>query len=218
MITIKKLNTVSELQKFVEFPFSLFKNNPYWAPPIISDELESFDPDKNPVFDHADAHFFIAYKDNRPVGRIAAILNWLEVEKQGKPKIRFGWFDAVDDLEVTRALLKKVENVGRKHQLQYIEGPVGFSNMDKAGMLVEGFDELNTMITWYGLPYYSTHFEQLGFEKAKEWVEFNIKIPGDGPFEKVERFANLILEKYNLKVVHFPANRRYWIMRMRCLI
>lgn len=207
MVTIKELTTVSQLENFVKFQFSLFRDNPYWVPPIISDELENFDADKNPVFDHADARFFMAYKEGKPAGRIAAIVNWLEVKEQEKPKVRFGWFDVIDDIDVARALLGEVEKMGKEHDLEFMEGPVGFSNMDKAGLLVEGFEELNTMITWYSLPYYSVHLEELGFEKEKEWVEFKIKIPGEGPSEKVKRFADLILEKYDLKVVDFSSKQ-----------
>lgn len=207
MITIRELTSASQLEDFIKFPFLNFADNPYWAPPIISDELENFDQDKNPVFEHADAHFFMAYNDGKPVGRIAAIVNWLEINEQQKPKIRFGWFDVVDDIEVTKALLTEVEKLGRNYELEFMEGPVGFSNMDKAGMLVDGFDEPNTMITWYGLPYYSKHLEHLGFEKEKEWVEFEIKIPESGPSEKVNRFAKLILEKYDLEVVRFSSKQ-----------
>ncbi len=203
MITIKEMTGTSQLEDFVRFPFSLFKNNPYWVPPIISEEMEVFDSQKNPVFKNAAAHFFMAYRDSKPVGRIAAIVNWLEVKDQKKPKIRFGWFDAIDDIEVTKTLLGEVEKVGRMLGLTFMEGPVGFSNMDKAGMLVNGFEEQNTMITWYGMPYYHQHFEQLGFTKEKEWVEYKIKVPDAGPDERVTRFAGMILNRYGLKVLRF---------------
>lgn len=195
------------MESFVKFPFSLFDENPYWVPPVISEELEVLDQNRNPAFRQASARFFMAYRDGQPVGRIAAIINWTEVEKQQKPKVRFGWFDVVDDLEVTKALLSHVEEVGQEHGLEFMEGPVGFSNMDKAGMLVEGFDELGTMITWYSLPYYSTHMKELGFEKANEWVEYQITIPNEGPSEKVKKFASLIRERNNLNTIHF-ANKK----------
>jgi GNAT superfamily N-acetyltransferase len=207
MIKIQELTHISQLEDFVRFQFSHLGNNPNWVPPIISDELDNFNPEVNPVLKNTDARFFMAYKNGSPVGRIAAIINWLEINEQSKPKIRFGWFDAVDDIEVTKTLLKEVEKMGKENNLEYMEGPVGFSTMDKAGMLVEGFDEPNTMITWYSLPYYSSHLERLGFEKEKEWVEFEIQIPEDGPSEKVERFADLILKKYNLQVVNFSSTR-----------
>ncbi|WP_138431576.1 GNAT family N-acetyltransferase [Fodinibius saliphilus] len=203
MIEIKELTSSAQLQEFVKFQFNLLEDNEYWVPPIISDELENFDPDINPVFEQAEGHFFMAYQDGRPVGRVAAIINRMEIENQGKPKMRFGWFDVIDDIKVTEALIEKVREIGQQHDLEYMEGPVGFSIMDKAGMLVEGFDELNTMITWYSLPHYKEHLEQLGFEKEKEWVEFEIKIPEEGPTDKVKRFAGLIMEKYNLEVIHY---------------
>jgi hypothetical protein len=203
MIITKELTTDAQLEEFVKFQFSLLGKNPYWVPPLISEELEVFDRDKNPVFKNAEAHFFMAYRDGKPAGRIAAIINWIEVRNQQVSKIRFGWFDAIDDIEVTKALLDEVEKVGRKHGLTFMEGPVGFSNMDKAGMLVDGFEELNTMITWYGLPYYKEHFEQLGFEKEKEWVEYKIKVPEKGSNERVMQFAGKIQDRYNLKVLRF---------------
>jgi len=207
MIVTKKLKTAAEIRSFVEFQFSHFKDNPYWVPPIISEEIEVFDPENNPAFKNAEAHLFMAYKDDKPVGRIAAIINWFEVNEQKKAKMRFGWFDAIDDLDVTKALLKEVEEIGRENNLSFLEGPVGFSNMDKAGLLVEGFDEMNTMITWYNYPYYSSHFEQLEFEKANEWVEYKISIPAEGPSEKVRKFSNLIMKRNNLKIIRFKNKK-----------
>ena len=203
MIIIKEMKTASQLRDFVKFPFSLFRDNPYWAPPIINEELEVIDRRKNPVFKNADAQFFMAYRDHKPVGRIAAIINWLEVKKQETPKIRFGWFDAIDDIEVSRALIGEVEKVGRKYGLKFMEGPVGFSNMDKAGLLVDGFEHHNTMITWYGMPYYHRHFEQMGFRKEKEWVEYKIRVPESTPDDRVNRFAGMIMDRYGMKVIRF---------------
>ncbi|MDX1618118.1 MAG: hypothetical protein R3224_04995 [Balneolaceae bacterium] len=207
MSVIKELKTPSQLKEFVQFPFSLYEDNPYWVPPIIGEELEVLDRDRNPVFKRADARYFMAYRNGGPVGRIAAIINRWEVEEQQVAKMRFGWFDAIDEPEVTRELLNEVEKIGRNNGLEFMEGPVGFSNMDKAGMLVKGFEELGTMITWYNAPYYPEHLEQLGFEKANEWVEFKITIPEEGPSEKVTRFSNLILERNDLKVVRFKSSR-----------
>ncbi|NER13834.1 GNAT family N-acetyltransferase [Leptobacterium flavescens] len=206
MIIVNEVTKKNDLKTFVKFPFQLYKNSEYWVPPIINEELESMDKDKNPVFKNAEARFFLAYKDNKVVGRIAAIVNWVEVKEQQKKKIRFGWFDTVDDIEVTSALLEKVYEIGREQQLEYIEGPVGFSNMDKAGMLTEGFEELNTMITWYNYPYYKDHFEQLGFEKAAEWVEYRIDIPDSAP-EKVTKFSKMVMERYKLKLLIFKSSK-----------
>ena len=207
MIEIKEMRTPSELKTFVKFPFLLYKNEPHWVPPIINDELESMDAKKNPVFNNAQAQFFLAYKDNKPVGRIAAIINHIEVKEQGKPKMRFGWFDVIDDIDVTKALLHTVSEIGKSNQLEYLEGPVGYSNMEKAGILIEGFEYLNTMITWYNFPYYKDHFEQLGFEKASEWVEFKIKIDtAENQNPKVKKFANIIAKRYDLKPLQFKTS------------
>lgn len=205
MIIVKELTTPFQLKEFVKFQFRVLGDNPHWVPPLITEELEVFDREKNPVFKNAEARFFMAYDDGEPVGRVVAIINWLEVNELKKPKLRFGWLDMVDDIEVTKALLNEVELFGKKNNLEYMEGPVGFSNMDKAGVLVDGFDELNTMITWYSPPYYHKHLEELGFQKEKEWVEYKIHIPEEGPDEKVKRFSNLILERYNLQVIRFTS-------------
>lgn len=207
MIEVRELTTPSELRAFVTFPFSLFKGNSCWVPPIINDELEVFDREKNPVFENAEIRFFMAWSDGIAVGRVAAIFNWIEIRQQKKAKIRFGWFDAIDDVRVTEALLGKVVQLGREKNLEYMEGPVGFSNMDKAGLLTEGFDQPGTMITWYSKPYYADHFKKLGFEKASEWVEFKIEIPKEGPSEKVVRFSDLILKKYNLQLIKFSSKK-----------
>lgn len=206
MIEIKELTSPKQLKQFVKYPFELYKNEPNWVPSLISDELESMDPAKNPVFKNATARYFIAFVQGKPVGRICAITNSIEIEEQGKRKMRFGWFDAIDDIEVTKALLDKVAEIGKKNNLEWMEGPVGFSNMEKAGMLIEGFEYLNTMITWYNYPYYKDHFEQLGFEKAAEWVEFKIKIqPAEKQNPKVAKFSNIISERYKLKPLDFKT-------------
>lgn len=201
------MKTKKELKKFIKFPFALYKNEPNWVPPIIQDELDSMDASKNPVFKNATAQFFIAYQNDKAVGRICAIINDIEIKEQGKPKMRFGWFDTVDDINVTKALISKVAEIGKANQLEYMEGPVGFSNMEKAGILIEGFEHLNTMITWYTFPYYKDHFERLGFEKASEWVEFNIKIDdAENQNPKVKKFANIIAERYKLKPIQFKSS------------
>ena len=206
MIEVKELKTHTELREFVEFPFSIFKDNPNWVPPVISEELETFNTQKNPVFENAEARYFMAYRSDRPVGRVAVIINNIEIEEQGKSKVRFGWFDVIDDIEVTKVLLDKAKEIGEELGLEFMEGPVGFSNMDKAGMLVDGFDEMGTMITWYSQPYYKEHLEELGFEKAKEWVEFKLKLKDHIP-EKVERLSELMMDRYNLKVLHFQNKK-----------
>ena len=208
MITIKEAKTKAELKDFIKFSFELYKGNPYWIPPIINDELEGFDKTKNPAFESAEAYFYIAYRDNKIVGKIAAIINWDEVKKQHKKKVRFGWFDVIDDIEVTKALLEKVYELGRKNNLEYTEGPMGFSNLDKVGVLTEGFDQIGTMITWYNYSYYKDHFEQLGFVQEKEYQEnifpFANVVANRDSFLKAN---DLITKRYQLKALSFTKTK-----------
>jgi GNAT superfamily N-acetyltransferase len=206
MITIKQAVSETEILDYVKFPFSLYKDNPYWIPPLISEEAESFDKSKNPVFDSADAYFYLAYKDNKAVGRIAAIINWDEVNGQQKKKVRFGWFDVIDDIEVTKALLEKVYELGRNNNLQYVEGPIGFSNLDKVGLLTEGFDQIGTMITWYNHPYYVEHLEKLGYVKEKEYIESIFSFDAVKP-ELFEKAQGLIQKRYGLTPVNCTTTK-----------
>ncbi|MBP6180478.1 GTP cyclohydrolase [Flavobacterium sp.] len=206
MITIKEAKTKSELTDYIKFPFSLYKNNKYWVPPIIADELETFDKTKNPAFENAEAYFYIAYKNNEIVGRIAAIINWSEVNDQQKKKVRFGWFDVIDDIEVTKALLEKVYELGRKNNLEHVEGPMGFSNLDKVGILTEGFDKIGTMITWYNHPYFATHFEQLGYVKEKEYLESKFPF-ANVKLEFFEKANELVKRRYQLSPLNFKTTK-----------
>lgn len=206
MITIKEAVTKKEMTQFVKFPFSLYKDNKYWVPPIIADELESFDRTKNPAFESAEAYFYLAYKNNEIVGRIAAIINWGEVNNQHKKKVRFGWFDVIDDIEVTKALLEKAYELGRKNNLEHIEGPMGFSNLDKVGVLTEGFDEMGTMITWYNHPYFATHLEQLEFVKEKEYIESIFPFSNVKP-EFFLKAQALIKKRYELTSLTFTKTK-----------
>ena len=208
MIEIVKVENKDQEREFVMFPFSLYKGCDYWVPPIISEELESMDKEKNPVFENAEAEFYIAKKDGVTVGRIAAMVNWVEIEEQKKNKLRFGWYDTIDDLEVSKKLLESVIEFGKKRKLEFVDGPVGFSNMDKAGLLIEGYEELNTMITWYHYPYQKEHLKKLGFSKLAEWVEYKIKIfsAEDAP-EKVKKFSKIIQQRYELKVLNFKSRK-----------
>lgn len=206
MIEITQVTTKKQLRDFVTFPFKLYKNSPYWVPPLIKDELETLDLDKNPVSKNAEASYYLAIRDGKIAGRIAVIINHLEIKEQGKKKVRFGWFDVVDDIEVTKVLLNKVFEIGKAQNLDYAEGPVGFSNMEKAGILTKGFEELNTMITWYHHPYYAKHFEQLGFEKQATWVEYRLSIPPSIK-EKVAKFSGIVKKRYGLSVIRFKNKK-----------
>lgn len=206
MINVREITSQKELKKFVTFPFSLYKNHPYWVPSLIKDELNTLNPKKNPVFKNADAWYYLAYKNQEIVGRIAVIVNHVEIEKQQKRKVRFGWIDMVDDPEVTRALLTKAFEKCRELDLEYIEGPMGFSNMEKAGILTQGFQEKNTLITWYHHPYYAEHFEKLGFQKQATWVEYRMDVP-DSIVARVRKFSGLIKSKYGLKIIDFKKKK-----------
>ena len=206
MITIKEAITKKEMTAFVKFPFSLYKGNKYWVPPIIADELASFDRTKNPAFESAEAYFYLAYKDDAIVGRIAAIINWGEVNNQHKKKVRFGWFDVINDIEVTKALLEKAYELGRKNHLEHIEGPMGFSNLDKVGVLTEGFDQMGTMITWYNHSYFATHLEQLGFVKEKEYIESIFPFSNVKP-EFFTKAQALIKKRYELTSLTFTKTK-----------
>ncbi|RNC86314.1 MAG: GTP cyclohydrolase [Winogradskyella sp.] len=205
MIEIKEAISKKELKAFVKFPFKLYKNSKYWVPPIIREELKTFDKTINPVFNDADARFFLAYKNGELVGRIAAIINWLEVKDQSIKKMRFGWFDFIDDQEVSKALLDTVRDIGIEHQLEFIEGPVGFSNLDKVGVMTEGFDHIGTMITWYNYPYYLNHYESYGLKESKAYVESKFAYSDIKP-ETFTKIQDLIKRRYKLKALEFRTS------------
>ena len=208
-ITIKEVQNSDELKEFVMFPHDLYKESKYWVAPITKEELEVLNKDVNPVFKNAIAHYFLAYIDGKIVGRIAGLINWVEVNDLKKKKVRFGWFDFIDNKQVSKALLEKVREIGIKNNLEFIEGPVGFSNMDKAGMLIKGFEKKNTMITLYNHPYYMDHMIEHGYSKLAEWVEYELKIANyeDSP-EKVKKFSDLILKRYKLKKLNFTKTEQ----------
>ncbi|MDX1278761.1 GTP cyclohydrolase [Oceanihabitans sediminis] len=206
MISIRQVRTKKEYKEFVKFPFQLYKDSKYWVPPIISQELKTFDQKENPVFNDADAYFFLAYKGNKIVGRVAAIINWLEVNKQNEKKMRFGWFDFIDDLEVSKALLDKVAEIGEENNLEYLEGPVGFSNLDKVGVLTEGYDVIGTMITWYNHPYYVTHLEKHNYRPEKEWIESHFPFSNIDP-EVFSKADALIRKRYQVHVKDFTKTK-----------
>ena len=206
MVTLIEAIAKSDLKRFVKFPFSLYKDSQYWVPPIIADELETFDKNKNPAFKTAEARFFLAIKDNKVAGRVVAMVNWLEVNDQKVRKMRFGWFDFIDDFEVSEALLNKVVEIGKENNLDFIEGPVGFSNLDKVGVLTEGFDTLGSMITWYNYPYYASHYEKFGLAVEKKYVENKFPVSNANPalFTKMN---DLIKRRYGLREVNFTKTK-----------
>lgn len=200
------MTSKKEMKQFVKFPFSIYKNNKYWVPPIIKEELDGLDKSKNPAFENAEARFFVAMKNGEVAGRVAAIINRYEVNQQQIKKMRFGWFDVVDDIEVSKALLDKVKEIGKENSLEYIEGPVGFSNLDKVGVLTEGFDHIGTMITWYSLPHYKEHLEKLGYTKEKEYLENKFHMVNvDATY--YERISNIIKRRFKLTALNFTKTK-----------
>lgn len=201
MIEVKKVESRKDLKKFVNFPFQLYKDCPYWVPSLDMDEYNSLRKDKNPAFDHCKAEYWLAYKEGKLVGRIAGIINEVANKKWGN-KVRFGWFDTIDDPDVANALLKTVELWGKNLGMKEIQGPLGFNDMDKEGLLVEGFDRTPTIATIYNHAYYVPLIEQAGYSKAEDWVQYKIKVPERIP-EKIQRVNEIISQRYNLRTVIF---------------
>ena len=201
-IEIREIHSQRELRDFVRFQMKLYEGNPYFVPGLIVDEVNSLDVTKNPAFKFASARYFMAYKDGQVVVRVAAIINDIEVNKLKIKKLRFGWLDMIDDIEVTKALIAKLEEVGRENGLEFMEGPMGASNLEKAGMLTFGFERLSTAIGQYNYEYYPKHLEELGFVKEKEWVE-NFMTTPTSIAPRIYEFAQLVTERYKLKLLHF---------------
>lgn len=200
MVTIKKVTTKKELKTFIRFNYELYKGNPYSVPDLYDDMLATFDSKKNPAFEFCEADYFLAHNEKgEVVGRVAAIINHRSNETWGTKNVRFGWIDFVDDEEVSCSLLNAVAAWGKERGMTAMHGPLGFTDLDAEGMLVEGFEHLSTMATIYNYPYYQKHVEQYGMEKDADWVEFKINIP-DGIPDKMRRIADLISRKYGLHV------------------
>ena len=207
-IEIRKINpTQSELRKYVKFGIDLYKGNSYFVPPLIFDEIDTLRPDKNPAFEFCQAQSFMAYRDGKPVGRITGIIDNKVNEKTGERSLRFGFTDFIDDKEVVDALFNEVETWGRQQGMTSIVGPMGFSDMDHEGMLIDGFEELGTMATIYNYPYYPQHMERMGFVKDAEWVEYRIAIPSEVP-DKYQRIADIVKKKYNLRVKKYTNRKK----------
>ena len=189
-ITIKEVLTKKDLKKWVYFPTTLYKNHPAYVPFLFPDEMGTFTPSANPAYDFCDTKLFLAYKDNKIVGRIGAIINHAANKKWGSNAIRFTRFDFIDDYEVSSALFNEVIKWGKEQGLKYAMGPIGFTDMDHEGMLVEGFDELSMSITFYNAPYYIDHMEKLGLKKDIDWVEYLLTVPDeiDPKFQKMSDY------------------------------
>ena len=199
-IQIKRVETKKDLKQFIEFHYDLYKGNPYDVPNLYSDEVNTLSKDKNAAFDFCEAEYFLALKEGKIVGRVAAIINHKANEKWKKKDVRFGWIDFIDDIEVSRALFKAVEDYGRKKGMDDIVGPLGFTDMDPEGMLTWGFDKLGTMATIYNYEYYPQHMEKLGgWKKDNDYVEYYLVVPEKSP-EKYTKIAEMVEKRYNLHV------------------
>lgn len=205
-VEIKKVTSRGDLKKFIRFNYEYYKNNPYSVPDLYLDALNTFSERKNPAFEFCEAQCYLALREGKIVGRVAAIINRRANEKWQRKVVRFGWIDFIDDLEVSRALIETVKAWGRERGMTEIEGPLGFTDLDPEGMLVEGFDQLSTMATIYNYPYYPEHMEKLGFGKAADWVEMKIYIPDAIP-EKHRRISDIIQRKYNLHVRKYTSKK-----------
>lgn len=194
----------SELRKYVQFGIDLYAGNPCFVPPLVFDEINTLTPQKNPAFEFCKAQSFMAYRDGVPVGRITGIINTRANQKTGQKVVRFGFVDFIDDRKVVDALFKAVGVWGRREGMDRITGPMGFSDMDREGMLIEGFDEMGTQATIYNYPYYMKHMERLGFEKAADWVEYRISVPAAIP-DRYRRVAEIAQRRFDLRTPVFKS-------------
>ncbi len=199
-IEIKKVESRYDLKKFIEFHYDLYEGNPYDVPNLYSDDVNTLRKDKNAAFEFCEAEYYMAFKDGKMVGRVAAIINHRANEKWQQKRVRFGWIDFIDDMEVSAALLKAVEDYGRSKGMTEVVGPLGFTDLDPEGMLTWGFDQLGTMPTIYNYEYYPKHMESLGgFEVDNKYVEYKLYVPDTVP-EKYTKIAKMIQKRYNLHI------------------
>ncbi len=205
MIHIEKVTNRKGLLKFIQFRYDLYKDDPNDVPYLFFDEVNNLDKRKNASFEQCEADYFIAYKDGKTVGRVAAIINFDANKRWDKKVVRYGWFDFIDDIEVSTALLKTVEDWGRERGMTKMTGPMGFADTDREGMLIEGFEEYGTMYASYNYPYYPKHMEQLGFQKDNDYVQCRVKVPEKVP-EKFAKLAQMVEKRYNLHVHKLTRN------------
>jgi hypothetical protein len=206
-VCVKEVSSRKELNEFVRFPFSLYAHNPWWVPPLVFEELHTLRRDKNPAFEYCDAKYWLAYRDGKIAGRIAGIINQRYIDKWGSRYARFGWVDFADDPQVVASLFEALEHWARQHRLTGLHGPLGFTDMDREGMLVEGFDELGTLATTYNHPYYPARLESLGYVKDVDWLEFEVKVPLQIP-GKALRVEQIVQRKLGVRVLDARTSRQ----------
>lgn len=198
-VTIKVVESTKELKEFIKFPLKLYKGSPYYVPNIYMDELTTLDPEKNPMGKYSKSKRFLAYKDGKLAGRVIAIINEIANRDWDHKEVRFGWIDFIDDREVSKALIDAVAEFGRENGMTQLTGPLGFTDFDNEGCVVEGFDSISSFALKFNYPYYGAHFEALGMEKVNDWLEYRIFVPDAVP-EKVTRAAKMISERYGLHI------------------
>lgn len=207
MVSISRVKTKRDLNSFIKFPEQLYANHPLWVPPLRMDEKNTLKRSA-PAFKHCEAEYFLAYKEGKVAGRVAAIINHLANKDWNDTVVRFGWIDFIDDYEVSSALIKAVLEWGKSKGMTKIKGPLGFSDMDKEGLLVEGYENLPSITCIYNYPYYVTHLEKMGFVKDADWIQDIIDVPEQLP-EKLARFEDVIKERYGYKVMYPKRNSEY---------
>jgi GNAT superfamily N-acetyltransferase len=205
-VEIKEVLSKKDLKRFIKFSLELYKDNEYVAPKLTADELVTLDRKKNPAFDFCESAYFLAYKDGKIVGRIAAIINHSANEHANNKNGRFGWVDFIDDREVSAALFQRAESWLKAKGMTAIVGPIGITDLDYEGLLIEGFDRMSTMATIYNYPYYASHIEALGYIKEVDWNEYLISVPDKMP-ERFSRGVELIKQKYGLRSVEFKSRK-----------
>lgn len=199
-VIIKEVQSRFDLRRFILFPEKLYRHNPYYVPQLIFDQIDTLDRKRNPAAAFCDSALYLAYKDGKLVGRVAAIVNHKANKQWNHKEVRFGWYDFIDDPEVSEALMKKVEEFGRKYGMESVVGPLGFTDFDPEGMLVEGFDKEGTMALIYNHPYYNDHVEAMGFGKEVDWTELRVKVP-EKLDERYERMQSVVSKKTGVNVV-----------------
>ncbi len=198
-IDIREIHSKRELKQFIEFANGLYKDCPYYCPPLFFDEMNCFDPKNNPALEVCEFQLWMAYRDNKPVGRIAGIINHKANEKWGVKKVRFGWFDFIDDIEVSHALLDTAAAWGKARGMEFLNGPVGFTDFDHEGLLLEGYDYPAVMASLYNYPYYVKHIDAYQMTKEADWLEFQVYPPQGCP-ERLKRIADIVKQRSHVRV------------------
>lgn len=209
MVEIRQIEpTKKALKRFVTFPIdTLYRDNPYYVPPLVSDDVATLMPTENPAFEFCESVYFMAYRDGKPVGRIAGIINHLVNQRCDKKEGRFGWIDFINDYDVAKALIDAVAEWAREKGMKRLTGPLGFTDMDREGLLVEGFEEVATQATTYSFPYYHELIEEMGFAKDIDWVEFRVEVPEEVP-QRMHRVAEIVRKRFDLHTVKYTSRKK----------